>query len=89
MGGQFHGFEGEVEVADDGVVEFLVSGAVEADVVGGPAGAEILAAGGEFADQFDELLVVGLRPASERSMAAMSSAERFQSVKKSWLAGSR
>ncbi len=49
VGRELHGFEVEVECADDGVVEFLVAGAVEPDVVGGPAGAEVFAAGGEFA----------------------------------------
>jgi hypothetical protein len=29
------------------------------DVVGGPAGAEFVALGGEFADEFDEIAVVG------------------------------
>jgi hypothetical protein len=36
---------GEVEVADDRVVESFGAGAVELDVVGGPADAELLAAG--------------------------------------------
>jgi len=57
--------------------------------MGGPAGAEILAARRQLTDELDEFLVMGLRPASERSMAAMSSAARSQSVKNSWEAGSR
>jgi hypothetical protein len=34
--------------------------AVEADVMSGPPGAELVAAGGQLADQLDELLVVGV-----------------------------
>jgi hypothetical protein len=40
-------------------MEFLDAGVVEADVVGCPAGAELVALGGEFADELDEIAVVG------------------------------
>jgi hypothetical protein len=51
VGGEFHAVVGEGEVADDGVVEVLAAGVVEADVVGGPAGPELGALGGELTDQ--------------------------------------
>ena len=51
---------GQVEVADDGVVEEFDAGGVDADVVGGPAGAELFAAGGELADQVGQVAVVGV-----------------------------
>jgi hypothetical protein len=41
----------EGELADGGMVEVLDAGVVEADVVGGPAGAERVALGCEFADE--------------------------------------
>ena len=59
VGGEIHGLVGEVEVADDGVVDALEAGAVFADVVGSPEFAEQVAAGGEFADEVAELPVVG------------------------------
>jgi hypothetical protein len=40
-----------VEVADDGMVEVLDAGVVEADVVRGPAGSEGLALRRELADE--------------------------------------
>ena len=51
VGGEVEHLVGEGEVADDGVVEALGAGPVGADVVRGPAGAEVLAAGREFADE--------------------------------------
>jgi len=42
------------------VVERLDPAAVQADVVRAPAGAERLTAGGEFTDEFGEVLVVGV-----------------------------
>jgi hypothetical protein len=42
------------------VVEALGAGSVVLDVVGGPAFAEVLAAGGEFADEVREFGVVGV-----------------------------
>src|SRR6185437_17077392 len=51
VGGQVEGLVGERELADDGVVEPLGAAAVEADVVRGPPGAEVLAAGGQLADE--------------------------------------
>jgi hypothetical protein len=38
------------DVADDGVVGVLDAGVMEADVVGGPAGTELGALGGELID---------------------------------------
>ena len=64
VGGKLDGLEVEVEGADDGVVEPLVAGPVEADVVGGPPGPEVLAARGKVADQLDELLVAGVAAAA-------------------------
>jgi alkanesulfonate monooxygenase SsuD/methylene tetrahydromethanopterin reductase-like flavin-dependent oxidoreductase (luciferase family) len=49
-----------VQVTGDGMVEVLAAGAVQADVVGGPADAECLTARGQFADQAGEGLVVGV-----------------------------
>src|ERR671923_2327141 len=60
VGGEFHAVVSEGEVADDRVVEVLGAGVVEADVVGGPAGAELGALGGEFADEVREVAVVGV-----------------------------
>jgi hypothetical protein len=45
-----------MQVADDGVVEVLEPGAVQADVVGGPADAEGVAAGAQFADEVGQSL---------------------------------
>jgi len=50
VGGQFHAVVGEGDVADDRVVEVLGAGVVEADVVGGPAGAELFALRGQLAN---------------------------------------
>ena len=58
VGRQFEGFEVEGEVADDGVMEPFGAGAVELDVVRGPADAELVAAGRELADQVGEAFVV-------------------------------
>src|SRR5947209_6216987 len=57
--GEFHSVVGGGDVRDDGVTEFLGAGVVEADVVGGPAGAELVALGGKLADQLYEIAVVG------------------------------
>ena len=51
VAGEFEGVAGEVDVADDRVVEGLVGGAVGAYVVACPAGGELVAAGGELADE--------------------------------------
>ena len=58
FGGHLETFVGEGELADDGVVEPFGAGAVVADVVAAPAGAEVVAAGGELADEVVELAVV-------------------------------
>ena len=42
------------------VVQLLDAGAVDADVVGGPADPEVVTAGGQLADQVGELAVVGV-----------------------------
>ena len=60
VGGKLHGLEVEVEGADDGMVDAFAAGPVEADIVGGPPAAELLAASGQLADQLDELFVVGV-----------------------------
>jgi hypothetical protein len=60
VGGEVERFVGEGEVADDRVVEPFGAGAVELDVVGGPADAELVAAGGELADEVGESAIVGV-----------------------------
>src|SRR3954447_9550625 len=50
--------EGQVEVADDRMTQPLDAGAVDADVVGGPAESEVLAASGQLAHQIGEPPVV-------------------------------
>jgi hypothetical protein len=62
VGGEVHAVVGEGEVADDGVVKVLGAGVVEADVVGGPAGAELGALSRELADEVGEAAVVGIAP---------------------------
>lgn len=70
FGGHVQAFAGEGEVADGLVVEAFGAGAgagagaVVADVVGAPAGAELLAAGGQLTDQVVQVLVVGVATAS-------------------------
>ena len=49
---------GELELADDRVVKALGAGLVVADVVRRPPGAELVAAGGQLADEVRELRVV-------------------------------
>src|SRR5829696_4300891 len=58
IGGELHHLEGEGEIADDGVVEALGAGLVQTHVVGRPAGAELLAARGELADEVGQVAVV-------------------------------
>jgi hypothetical protein len=58
VGGQGEGLEGQVEVADDGMVEELDAAGVDPDVVRGPAPAELFAAGGQLPDQVREVPVV-------------------------------
>src|SRR5690242_16726266 len=57
---QLERVEGEVEIADDRVVEVLGPGAVQPDVVRRPAGTEGVAADGELSDEVAELAVVGI-----------------------------
>jgi hypothetical protein len=51
VGGEVHAVVGEGEVTDERVVVILDAGVVEADAVGGPAGAELGALGGQFTDE--------------------------------------
>jgi hypothetical protein len=51
VGFEGHCLEHEVKEANGRMAEVLEAGAVQADVVGGPQGAEFLAAGGQLADQ--------------------------------------
>jgi hypothetical protein len=51
VGGDVQAVEAEAELADDGMMEVLDAGGVEADIVGGPVGAEGLALGRELADE--------------------------------------
>src|SRR3954452_4491704 len=62
VGSEFHGFEAEFQIADDGVMEVLGAGAVQADVVGGPAGTKVLAAGAELTDEVGQVAVVRVAP---------------------------
>ena len=66
--------EREDERADDGMVEALVAVVVEAHVVGGPAAAELVAEGGELAEEVGQVPNSGSRPASMRSGRASSTA---------------
>jgi hypothetical protein len=49
--GEVESVVAEGELADFGMVEVLDAGVVEADVVRGPAGPELVALGCEFADE--------------------------------------
>src|SRR6266702_3294214 len=53
-------FAGEFELADGGVAQGLGGRGVELDVVGGPPGAELFAAGRELTDQAGQAAVVGV-----------------------------
>ena len=61
------------------VVKVFGAGAVGADVVGSPAAAEVVAAGGQLADQVVEALSCGSCPAAVRRLATVMSAARSQS----------
>jgi hypothetical protein len=54
-----HGFEVQVQIADDRVVEVFDSGAVQADVVGGPPDPELVAAGAQLPDEVPGSAVCG------------------------------
>lgn len=54
VGIERHGFEHEAQAADGGMAELLAAAAVQAHVVGRPQGAELLAAGGQLADEGGE-----------------------------------
>jgi len=54
VGGECQGLVRQGEVPDERVVEVLDAGAVEPDVVGGPADTELLAARGQLADQIGQ-----------------------------------
>src|SRR5690242_4451161 len=57
VGGQFHGVEVEGDLADGRVAEGFAARVVEAHVVPGPGGAELVAADDEFADQAGQISV--------------------------------
>ena len=77
------------QVADDVVVVVLHAGAVGPDVVGAPTAPELIAAGGQLADQVMQIPVVGAWPAAVRKLATDMSAARSQSGKKRRAAASR
>src|SRR6476620_1747470 len=58
--GHREGLVREVEVTHHGVVQSFGAGGVDADVVAGPAGAELLTARREFADEVGQVAVVGV-----------------------------
>ena len=58
VGGERHPLVGELEAADERMVEAFQSGVVGADVVACPADAEVFALRRQFADQVRQLLVV-------------------------------
>src|SRR6266568_3577028 len=60
IGGQRERLACEVEVTDDRVVDEFHAGGVDPDVVGGPSGPELVAAGGQLPDQVRESPVVGI-----------------------------
>jgi hypothetical protein len=60
IGQHVHALVGKLEVADVAVVEGLGAGPVVADGVVAPAAPEVLAAGGQFADEVVEVFVVGV-----------------------------
>ena len=62
FGSEVEALVGEFEIADEVMVEVFDAGAVGADVVGLPAAAELLASGGQLADEFVQPLVVGVFP---------------------------
>jgi hypothetical protein len=70
----------EFELADDRVVQPLDAFRVQTHVVRGPEDAELVALGGELADQVGERPVCGLPPAYRRRSATVSFAARSQSV---------
>src|SRR4051794_28202571 len=59
VGGERQSLVGQAEVTNDPVVEALGSGGVPADVVRCPQGAELLAEGGQLADELVEEPAVG------------------------------
>src|SRR6476469_3234591 len=60
VAGEGEGFASEFKLPDDGVVHHLGGGAMEADVVAGPPSSELLAAGGQLADEVSQGSVVGV-----------------------------
>lgn len=61
------------------VVEVLGAGAVVADVVRAPSGAEGVTAGAQLADQVVQVLIVRVAVASARTIATVMSAKASQS----------
>jgi hypothetical protein len=80
VGGDGEFFKGKSELAGDGVVEALGAGAVSADVVCAPQGAEGVTASAQLPDEVLQGTVVGSRPASARMIETHISANRSQSV---------
>jgi hypothetical protein len=64
VGGDVHAVEAQAELTDDGVVEELDGGRMEANIVDRPVGAERLALGRELADEVRQLTVVRVAPGS-------------------------
>jgi hypothetical protein len=79
FGSHLQALVGEGDISDCLVVEVLGAGAVVADVVGAPAGAEVVVAGGEFADEVVQLLVVGVAAGLGAQDRTVTSAARPQS----------
>src|SRR6478735_8236322 len=71
--GHLERLETQRQVSDDRMMESLRSAPVRLDVMGCPASSELVAAGGELADE------AGDRAASIRNIATASSAALFQS----------
>jgi hypothetical protein len=99
VGGQGEGLEGQVEVADDGMVEELDAAGVDSDVVRGPALSELFAAGGQLPDQVREVPVVGVaagypevrvgRRARRQGAPVMESRMHWTVGRTRWRAGRR
>jgi hypothetical protein len=60
IGGQREGLKRQLQVPDDRVVEALDAAGVDPDVVGGPSGPELVAAGRQLPDQVRQAPVVGV-----------------------------
>jgi hypothetical protein len=81
VGQQLHGVEGDIDEADDRVGEVFGPVLVQPHVVRRPAGAEVVAAGGEIANQVGELTVVGVTA----GFAAQHRDSRARDVVPAWV----